>query len=239
MKIAAISDCHGRFSPPFLQPLPPADVLVIAGDYCPNFTMRSHEADAAMQINWLKTIFVPFLKTMPYKKIIVIAGNHDWCHYVGPTKAEAKALINSVGTYLEDEIFKYENKVFYGSPWTPWFYDWAFMFNEWDPANGRKQARAIWAKIPHDPIDTRYQGPIDVLITHGPPFRVLDLAPGDRNVGCPMLRDKVFQVKPKLHLFGHIHCAYGTMEEHGVRFGNVALCDEEYQPSQPIQVFEV
>lgn len=45
----------------------------------------------------------------------------------------------------------------------------------------------------------------DILITHGPPKNHLDLG-----LGCPHLLREVWRVKPRLHVFGHIHWGAGT-----------------------------
>lgn len=228
MKLAAVSDTHGMLRQ---VELPKADILVIAGDYAPNFRVGGETADARRQVEWLKTDFIPYLKTLDFQKIVIVSGNHDWCHYVSETRREARSALTGAGIiYLEDESAEIDGVKFYGSPHQPWFYDWAFNFERRDPELGYPEAKRTWAKIPDK---------LDVLITHGPPKDILDLAPGERRVGCPILRERVLKVKPKLHLFGHIHGAYGVDEVEGVRFGNVALCDEAYRPVQAIQVFEV
>ena len=210
---------------------PKADVLVVAGDYCPNFRAGGETGDARMQVEWLKTDFVPFLKTLPFTHIIIVAGNHDWCHYIGETKLAARLAITGGGlTYLEDEAVTIDGKVFYGSPYQPHFFDWAFNFDRLDPSRGYPQAKAIWSKIPDGS---------NVVVTHGPPLNVLDLCMDGRRVGCPILRDRIFAVKPALHLFGHIHHSYGAETRRNITFGNVALCNEQYQPVNPIQVFEI
>lgn len=225
LKIAAVSDCHGMLDQ---VKMPEADILLIAGDYAPNFHSRGETDDARRQLEWVKGPFNRFLKSLPYKKVVVVSGNHDWLHYVKEVRTTARHAIEAV--YLEDEMKEVEGLKIYGSPWQPWFWDWAFNFDRMDPLTGYGQAKQVWSKIPNG---------IDILVTHGPPLNILDLAPGDRRVGCPILRDRVLQVKPKLHVFGHIHMSYGVDEVEGVRFGNVALCNEQYKPVHPIQVFEV
>lgn len=89
----------------------------------------------------------------------------------------------------------------------------------------------------------------DVLITHGPPHGILDEAPmpnpdtKDRHVGCEMLLDRVLQIRPQLHVFGHIHEGYGVLstECHSLQtkttFVNAATCDAAYRPvNAPIVV---
>ncbi|MCQ2215340.1 MAG: metallophosphatase domain-containing protein [Bacteroidales bacterium] len=76
---------------------------------------------------------------------------------------------------------------------------------------------------PQVPVDT------DILITHNPPKGILDLS-GDIHYGSNQLRDLVAKLQPKLHLFGHIHDAYGQMELDGTLYSNGACVDENYEP---------
>ena len=62
-------------------------------------------------------------------------------------------------TMLIDEEFTLNGIKFYGSPRTPEFFDWAFMYKR------GKKAELIWSNIPDD---------TDILITHGPPKGILD-----------------------------------------------------------------
>ena len=70
----------------------------------------------------------------------------------------------------------------------------------------------------------------DVLITHGPPFGVLDktniLGP---HLGCEELAKAVSRIKPRLHVFGHIHGGYGREAvKGGTAFVNAAVLNERY-----------
>ena len=77
----------------------------------------------------------------------------------------------------------------------------------------------------------------DLLVTHGPPKGILDLTPRGEPVGCEELREAVRRVKPRLHVFGHIHHAYGRHVVDGTRFVNASICDEFYEPSnRPVVV---
>jgi Icc-related predicted phosphoesterase len=80
-----------------------------------------------------------------------------------------------------------------------------------------------------------FPGDTDILVTRGPPFGVLDHRPGtDRHDGCQELRAAVTRIRPRLHVFGHIHGAYGVHREGGIVFVNAALLAEsndiEYSP---------
>lgn len=70
-----------------------------------------------------------------------------------------------------------------------------------------------WALIPSD---------VDVLITHGPPDGILDRNRTGSCCGCRELLYRVLEVKPRLHVFGHIHEAAGQTEIDGTRFVNAA-----------------
>jgi Icc-related predicted phosphoesterase len=96
---------------------------------------------------------------------------------------------------MEDELLPRQGIETYGSPWQPEFCNWAFNKNR------GADIKEKWDLIP----DTT-----DVLITHGPPKDILDLCAHGGRAGCEMLRDAVVdRVKPRLHIFGHIHEGYG------------------------------
>lgn len=198
--------------------LPEGDVLVHAGDIC----MYGNLEEVGEFAKWMHRV------RDNYKKIIVIAGNHDFAMQDHPE--EARRLLESEGiTYLNNQEVEYGGLKFYGSPYTPTFYAWAFMKDRGE------EIRQEWNKIP---LDT------NVLITHGPPFGVLDKNAmwGDM-CGCEELKDVVFNHLPelKLHVFGHIHEGYGQWMDlsktGAVHFVNASVNNEAYSPiNQPIVV---
>jgi hypothetical protein len=95
---------------------------------------------------------------------------------------------------------------FYGSPWQPAFHEWAFNL-----PRGRPLAE-VWSRIPHG---------LDVLITHSPPEGFGDRSPFGDRAGCADLRARIAAVRPRLHLFGHIHQDGGMWEHEGVVLANV------------------
>ena len=87
----------------------------------------------------------------------------------------------------------------FGSPYIVPCGSWAFGLQDED-------RKAKWDSIPGD---------TEILVTHNPPRNILDgfpsLPPDDeRRFGCPLLVDTVKRVKPKLHVFGHVHEGYGV-----------------------------
>ncbi|MGZ4996591.1 MAG: hypothetical protein ACXV8J_01995 [Methylobacter sp.] len=123
---------------------------------------------------------------------------------------------------MENSGIEIEDVQFWGSPWQPEFYDWVFNL-----PSGSLLA-AMWALIPDD---------TDVLITHTPPYGILDQVTIGEHVGCEDLREAVKRVMSKVHVFGHIHKSYGMLKQNGITFINASVCDERYQPvNAPIAV---
>ncbi len=183
MRIVCVSDTHGWHA---LTELPPGDILVHAGD-----CTRRGRLDNVEEFNeWLGTL------NHLYRYKVVIAGNHDFCFQEKPAEARAR-ITNAI--YLEDSGCEIEGLKFYGSPWTPLFFDWAFMLSE--PELAEK-----WAAIPPG---------LDVLITHGPAHGVLDMTNRGEHAGSVTLSDRVRAVRPRLHVFGHIHEAAGRADIDG------------------------
>jgi len=212
MKITFISDTHNKHnhltSNAYNNILGSGDVLVHAGD-CTSMG-KSHEI----------TNFLNWFSMTDFKHKIFIAGNHDFGFEMHTDIAEEfkeKGI-----TYLFDTEVVIDGVKFYGSPWQPEFYDWAFNL-----PRGEKLAEK-WSKIP---------GNTDVLITHGPVYGLLDYAPHGGHVGCEELYKRVFDVKPKIHVCGHIHGAYGQKSIDGVEFLNASVLDERYEHAhKPIVV---
>jgi transcriptional regulator with XRE-family HTH domain len=117
--------------------------------------------------------------------------------------------------YLENEGIALGGITSWWSPITPVFPNWAFHVER------GAASRRYWDRIP---LGT------DVVITHGPPYGTLDKRHilGSR-FGCKDLIQAVLRVKPKLHVFGHIHGSYGQeVGPNGTRMVNCAVVDEEY-----------
>jgi Icc-related predicted phosphoesterase len=201
MKLVAISDTHGKYNS--IQPLPKGDVLIFAGD--------SIGCGYAYELE----DFVAWFAAHPHPNKILIAGNHDWVFEKQPDLA--RKIVEDAGIiYLNDEAVEIDGIKFWGSPVSPAFNNWAFNRVRGDEINQH------WVKIPEN---------TDVLITHGPPYGVLDNTPMTQGpVGCSDLRRHVFdRVKPKFHIFGHIHSAYGTIKMDDTTFINASQIDDHYR----------
>eukprot|EP00898_Chlorokybus_atmophyticus_P005085 jgi/Chlat1/5578/Chrsp369S00850 len=208
-RVVCISDTHG-FQDRFDE-IPDGDVLLHAGD----FTNMGKPEEVAK--------FNAFLGRLPHKEKIVIAGNHDvsfhtefyeesWrnFHHKYTPPSKARELLTNC-TYLEDSstVVKGGWKV-YGSPWSPWFYDWAFQLQR------GAEIRQKWELIPTD---------TDILMTHGPPAGFRDKILSGKRVGCEDLTDVVLnRVRPMYHVFGHIHEDHGVTSNSTTVFVNASSC---------------
>lgn len=209
MRLVIVSDTHG-----FCPFLPDGDVLIHAGDMTGRGRMDQIE-DAA---SWIAS--------RPHPHKVVIAGNHDWALYRENERTEAERRLTDRGIhYLRDSGVEIGGLTFWGSPWTPEFCGWAFM-----RPSGSDEVRRHYARIPIG---------LDVLVTHGPPLGVLDGAEHGGKTGCPLLRDAVRRVRPRIHAFGHIHEARGEVEIDGTRFINAATCTLGYDPINPPIVVDI
>lgn len=203
MKIVAISDQHG-----FLPKIEECDLLLIAGDICPT---TNHRLD--FQEYWLGTNFKWWLQEIPAKKIVGIAGNHDEIFQKKPS-----AVPKLPWTYLQDSETEFEGLKIWGTPWQPYFYDWAFNLYE-------KELAEKWALIPND---------ADIIVVHGPPHGYGDKAPrvggrGYELTGSPSLLEKIKEVKPKLCVFGHIHEGRGEWKLDNTILANVTILNGRYE----------
>jgi len=161
-----------------------------------------------------------YLCTLPHPHKIVIAGNHDFC-FESDREACEKILTNCI--YLQDQEVTINGMRFYGSPWQPWFYDWAFNLER------GPEIRVKWNLIPKG---------TDILITHGPPYGIGDLTAQEDHAGCQDLLEVVEKIKPAIHIFGHIHEGYGISSNGITTFINVSSCDQLYQPVNPPLIYE-
>lgn len=196
-----------------LQNVPDGDIVIHCGDATGMGTIP----EVAKFINWFGEL--------PHKHKVFVAGNHDWLfekqHTLGKGLCEERGI-----RYLEDRGTIIEGIHLYGTPWTPLFFDWAFNAEEND----------LTDRFGHIP------GGLDVLITHGPPFGILDETNYDfktNNMGCKALRECVERVKPRIHAFGHNHGGYGQKQIGDTLFVNAANCNPHYDPVNPPIVIDI
>lgn len=206
MEIVAVADLHGH-----LPVIEPCDLLVLAGDICPNFSGRASD-DQLRQAVWLGSKFRTWLEKVPAARVVAIWGNHD---FVG----ERRQLVppDLPWTLLQDEAVTIDGLRFYGTPWTPTFFQWAFMRDE------EELETSQYAKIPEG---------LDVLVAHGPPYGYCDQPHATLpRCGSKALLQHVTRANPRLLICGHIHGGRGAgLLPGGGEIYNVALVDEAYKP---------
>lgn len=179
--------------------VPEGDILVHSGDFT--------SLGKIEEINK----FNEWLGTLPHKHKVIVAGNHDKLfEYNGSL---ARTLITNA-TYLENSGTRIKGLNFWGSPITPRYFDWAFNQERGWPI------KRFWDIIPDD---------TDVLITHGPPFSILDETRMGEFAGCEELLKRVREVKPRWHIFGHIHEGYGAFREGETLYVNASSLNYKYQ----------
>lgn len=149
--------------------------------------------------------FNNWLGIQQYNHIIVIAGNHDLPVENDPQEAR-NILANAV--YLQDEGIEVMGLKIYGTPWSP-DGGWSFQLED-------RRLLEKWQKIP---VDT------DILLTHCPPHGILDRNAAGIHCGCPVLAETLKSIRPKLHVFGHIHEEYGILQKDGTLYVNASLCN--------------
>ncbi len=178
------------------------DLLIICGD----LTARD-------QINQYVEFYI-WLAEQNYIHKILIAGNHDNEIQKGLDYEFANENIY----YLEDSGMEIEGLKIWGSPWSK-------TFEGMNPhckaftCDTEEELAEKWAMIPDD---------TDILITHSPPYGILDevkhdyysgfvsnmkYTPKHEHVGSKSLFDISRKLKNlKLFVFGHIHEGYGMID---------------------------
>jgi len=215
MKICAISDTHSQHRK---ITIPECDLLIVSGD----ITFKGELSVIEDFSNWLTEI--------PAKNKAIIFGNHEIGFEAGPKRQKAISMItNSGANYLEDDSIEIDGLKIWGSPVQPRFFDWEFNRNR------GKDIDRHWQMIPND---------TNILITHGPPYSIMDEAPrgigGYENVGCVDLLNRIADLKElKLMVFGHIHAGYGIKKIDHTTFVNASTCNEKYQPINPPIIIDI
>jgi len=137
----------------------------------------------------------------PANQVVCIGGNHDFA-------LQHREFEFSHARFLEDELVEIDGLRIYGTPWCPYLSGFAYYATS-------DELLEHWKQIPSG---------IDILITHTPPFGLLDLpTSGTINLGCPHLREELKRIRPRLHVFGHVHASHGILETSGTLYINAAI----------------
>ncbi|VDK79440.1 unnamed protein product [Litomosoides sigmodontis] len=227
---------HQSFPDP--QRVPLGDILIVAGDF--TLCGRPDEIE----------LFSKYLKQLPHTLKVVIAGNHEYTFddrfmkangsKFGEKKLAVKQTLSNEFTlqemknakaklenviYLEDSSTEIFGIRIYGTPWIPQYDDMAFNL---------PRGQAILDKWNDIPVG------VDVLITHTPPLGHGDMLPTGLRVGCvELLNSVVKRIRPKYHVFGHIHSGYGCTTDGYTKFVNCSLVDDRFQLANNPIIFDI
>lgn len=181
MKIWHVSDTHGMHDQ--LTVPDGIDMVIHSGD------TTNHRNKIPNSVELWK--FIEWFKSLQIKHKVLVAGNHDSA--IEGRMVTYEDFYRWQIHYLENNWLEIEGFKIWGSPVTPTFNDWCFMM-------ARHKTGRVWNIIPDD---------TDIVVTHGPPKYVLDMTENrDRTleqVGCKSLYNRMVEIQPKLHCFGHVH----------------------------------
>lgn len=181
------------------------DVLIHCGDFYNGF--RCEDEDLSLMNDWFSK--------QNFRLKLFVGGNHDF-----PVQNRRDAIDSYLKdvVYLEDQLFQFEGVSFYGSPWVPDLFGWAYYFDD-------NILKEVWNLIPRD---------LDFLITHTPPHGILDDSSRSKGLGCKYLRKRVKHVNPKYHCFGHIHANYGRKKVGTTDYMNVSAFSRSQELNPPV-----
>jgi Icc-related predicted phosphoesterase len=206
MRVVAVSDLHGR-----LPKIPGCDVLVIAGDLCPDYQMRGyydHDMMRESQMQWLVNDYAEWEAQVPAATILFTPGNHDWI-------TDLPAFLRT--TMLVDEARTVDDKTF-------WFTPWIVPCGHWNYQLSREQRADRFDQMPYK---------LDLLVMHGPAYDVGDLTYSSEHAGCREMRRVIQQKQPRNVVFGHIHEGQRYGREFrlgGSKCFNVAMWGAKWEP---------
>ena len=218
MRIVAVSDLHGN-----LPKTPACDLLIVAGDVCPDRAAGRHARDRPeLQANWVREVFFPWIAEAGAERSVLTWGNHDWC---GMSAVEARRLVADApagATVLVDALLSVPDGTsavsVWASPWSNQFMNWAFMKTPGELAE-------VYAAIPPG---------TDIVVSHQPPHgfgdRFVDVITGRiEHLGSRELLATIERVRPKMVVCGHIHDGHGRYIHAGVPIYNVSIVNEQYR----------
>jgi Icc-related predicted phosphoesterase len=212
IKIDCVSDLHG-----FFPKLEGGDLLIVAGD----LTARDTPEEYDRFCNWMQKL--------PYRKKVVIGGNHDTLLQHADETGYTRWA--GWGSYFCDSGTEFEGLKIWSSPWSKTF-DGMNPHCKAFTKDTEEELAEKWAFIPED---------VDILVTHSPPFSILDATVDRRQVGSSSLMARHLNgMHPRLWVWGHIHESYGKVEPYDwakTIYVNASHVNERYEPvNNPIRV---
>ena len=209
LTLNATADLHGH-----LPALAPADLVCICGDITPDSCRR----DASAQARWFYDHFIPWVESLPCKKVVLVAGNHDYCFEELITTSPIEKLV-----YLHNQSVCLYGYLFYETPNVLKPNKNLAFYQE--PDRLRETFRAIPSKL-------------DFLLCHAAPYGVNDCglyANTNQDIGSPELTEAIQDKEIGWVLCGHIHSGNHTSGIwRGKHVANVGYCDDNKMPAHPV-----
>lgn len=232
MRIVALSDQHGH-----LPEIPPCDLLIVAGDVCPDLAgPASTGPDAEGQRAWFDAHARPWLAAAPAVHKILTWGNHDFCGQAYRFEADSPAvaattslqIVVDASTSVPATRAERRPISVWATPWSSQYMNWAFM-------KSRAELAEVYAAIPEG---------VDILVSHQPPHgygdRYVDEQSGAiEQLGSHELRAAIERVKPRLVICGHLHGGHGCFAHRGTSIYNVSVVNERYRLERPATVIDI
>ncbi len=186
------------------------DVLIHCGDFESIFSRNSV---SVYQID-------DWFGRQSFERIYCIGGNHDF--RLVQEVAEGRAPFrNAIWLHERSDVFR--GVTFYGASWVPMLHGFAFFADD-------EFLERAWSRIPED---------VDVLITHTPPLGVLDVSSRGKSLGCRFLAERLKDLSPALHCFGHVHNSRGATTIGATTFMNATSVASNFQIAHAPFVFEL
>lgn len=213
---------HGRL--PNTKNWESTDAVIIAGDIAPNYT--SHWLnDWDRQLNWFKDEFCSWAKSIPAGMIIFITGNHDGMghkhheiekiiqdfRYVFPQMwpgPEIHKIVNLNNLTMNLGGFKLA-----GSPYS--CAENRVIFSNDGSIRWAHYASEESLDLFYNNLNPSASSPVDILVSHTPPFGILDETFGSKSLLKHLQNSKI-----QLVICGHAHRAAGIQK---ISFGPRAV----------------
>ena len=176
--------------------LPGGDLLIHCGDMFNLFGEPSQQVSAMDE----------WFGRQKFERILYTGGNHD---RVLETELKRRSQPMQNAHFLKDELVEFRGLSIYGAPWVPNLPTHAF-------AKRRPALVEAWARVPAS---------VDLLVTHTPPFEILDSSSRGQSHGCPSLAAELARISPRVHCFGHVHAGAGQRRVGDTLFINASSID--------------
>lgn len=218
MRISHVGDIHGNFNKLGGR----FDIIVFSGDFCPDFYLSQFncsESDkarvAALQLDWISDNISNIKQWTQHSPFLFILGNHDW---IKPELVEFTLRSQGIEAIsLNNKLVTYQGINFYGFPYVP-------AIN--GSFNYEREIPEMITEV-DEMFKTLNQTHVDVLVTHAPLYKVLDITNGNYNIGNRVLSNMIdFKLSkdmiPNYLLCSHCHEARGMAMYNGMLVSNAA-----------------